>query len=61
MMSRTELQRTEPRALPGSDYVDSQIYTDPHIFEEEQKLLKRATLKFTCHEREGGGPNLLPQ
>ena len=51
-MSRTAQQWTEHPALPASDYVNSLIYTDPHIFEEEQKLLKRATWKLACHESE---------
>ena len=51
-MSRTGQQWTEHPALPASDYVNTLIYTDPHIFEEEQKLLKRATWKLACHESE---------
>ena len=51
-MSRTGQQWTEHPALPAGDYVNSLIYTDPHIFEEEQKLLKRATWKLACHESE---------
>jgi hypothetical protein len=47
-MSRTGQQWTEHAALPAGDYVNSLIYTDPHIFEEEQKLLKRATWKLAC-------------
>lgn len=51
-MSRTAQQWTERPALPAGDYVSSLVYTDPELFKEEQKLLKRATWKFACHESE---------
>lgn len=51
-MARTASQWHSAPALPVSDYVSSDIYTDPGLFEEEQTALKRRTWKFACHESE---------
>lgn len=51
-MSRTAEEWDRPPELPTSHYVSSDIYTDPDLFEAEQRLLKRKAWKFACHESE---------
>ena len=51
-MARSASEWEHPPALPLSDYVSSDIYTDRKIFDDEQRLLKRRAWKFACHESE---------
>lgn len=51
-MARTASEWESPPRLPISDYVSSDIYTDGALFDQEQRLLKRRSWKFACHESE---------
>ena len=51
-MSRNLEQWSRPPALPASHYVDTRVYTDHAIFEEEmEKIFGRVWLPV-CHESE---------
>lgn len=51
-MTRSGKEWHDTPALPESDYVSSDIYTDMDLFQTEQEELKRKTWKFACHTSE---------
>jgi methanesulfonate monooxygenase large subunit len=51
-MSRNESQWQQPPKLPNTHYVDSRIYTDEEIFEEEREKIFNHTWIIACHESE---------
>jgi methanesulfonate monooxygenase large subunit len=51
-MSRSAADWEKRPELKGDEYVSSEVYTDPQLFQEELERLKRATWKFACHVSE---------
>jgi methanesulfonate monooxygenase large subunit len=56
-MSRNAADWGNRPALGADEYVSSEVYTDPKLFQEELEQLKRATWKFACHVSEIPEPN----
>lgn len=51
-MSRTAQEWEKRPAVPEGHFVDSRIYTDPLIFNEETQKIFNKTWKFACHVSE---------
>src|SRR5919201_6553456 len=51
-MSKNAAQLTTPPRFPASHYVDSRIYTEQEIFEEEREKLFKPAWIIACHESE---------
>lgn len=56
-MPRSAIEWVKAPSLKSDEYVRSDIYTDPDLFQEELVKLKRATWKFACHVSEIPAPN----
>ena len=52
MPSRNEQKWMKPPALKGDEWVDSRIYTDPEIFEDEMEKIWSKIWLPLCHESE---------
>lgn len=48
-MSKTAIEWSQPPQVPDGHFVDSRIYADPLLFQEEQQRLMRKSWKFACH------------
>lgn len=51
-MSRSAAEWAQQPNLPKDHYLSSDIYRDPDIFRDEQRLLLEKVWKFACHESE---------
>lgn len=51
-MSRNGKQWTQRPDLPGTHFVDPQIYTDEEVFKEEQQKIFDKSWLIACHESE---------
>ena len=51
-MSKNAAQWTTPPKFPASHYVDSRIYSEQQIFEEEREKLFKPAWIIACHESE---------
>ena len=54
-MAKTGADWAARPKFPATHYVDSRIYTDPAIFEEEREKLFRPSWIIACHESEIAG------
>ena len=52
MPARNHKQWTSPPSLKAGEWVDSRIYSDPDIFEEEQEKIFKKVWIPVCHESE---------
>tara|TARA_R110002049_G_scaffold240437_3_gene414217 strand:+ start:2743 stop:3942 length:1200 start_codon:yes stop_codon:yes gene_type:complete len=51
-MSRNAIEFQQKPELPDSHYVDTRIYTDPEIFNEEKEKIFKKVWMIACHESE---------
>ena len=51
-MSKSATQWEEPPKFPPSHFVDSRIYTDQTLFDEERQKIFGKTWYIACHESE---------
>ena len=51
-MSRNAAQWTTKPKFPETHYVDTKIYTDPSLFQEEQQKIFATCWIIACHESE---------
>ncbi|MGH9576177.1 MAG: Rieske 2Fe-2S domain-containing protein, partial [Terriglobales bacterium] len=55
-MARSAAEWNTPPKFPVTHYVDSRIYTDQAIFEEEKEELFKPSWIIACHESELAAP-----
>jgi methanesulfonate monooxygenase large subunit len=55
-MAKSAADWDAPPKFPATHYVDSRIYTDEAIFEEEKEKLFKPSWIIACHESEIANP-----
>ena len=51
-MAKSAAEWNAPPKFPASHYVDSRVYTDDAIFEEEKEKIFKPSWIIACHESE---------
>ncbi len=55
-MAKSAAEWSAPPKFPATHYVDSRVYTDEAIFEEEKNKLFKPAWIIACHESEMAAP-----
>src|SRR5687768_2720939 len=55
-MAKSAAEWNAPPKFPATHYVDSRVYTDEKIFEEEKEKLFKPSWIIACHESEMAAP-----